>query len=109
MTATPAALELIESLRADHGALAFHQSGGCCDGSSPMCLMHGELPPSPYDIQLGELAGAPFYIDSELHARWGSPSFVIDVAPGAGEGFSLEGSRGVHFVARTPAASAGTR
>ncbi|HYB23542.1 MAG TPA: DUF779 domain-containing protein [Solirubrobacteraceae bacterium] len=101
MTATVAALELIERLTAEHGPLAFHQSGGCCDGSSPMCLLRGELPPSRYDVELGELAGAPFYIDSELYERWGRPEFVIDVAPGAGEGFSLEGAQGVHFVARS--------
>ncbi len=66
-----------------------------------MCLHDGELQPSRYDVQLGELAGAPFYIDSELHERWGRPAFVIDVSAGSGEGFSLEGPQGVHFVART--------
>lgn len=102
VTATPAALELIESLGVAHGPLAFHQSAGCCDGSSPMCLMRGELPPSPYDIELGEVAGAPFYIDADLYERLGRPVFVIDVAPGPGEGFSLEGAREVHFVSRSP-------
>jgi uncharacterized protein len=100
VTATPAALELIERLVATYGPLAFHQSGGCCDGSSPMCLRAGELPPSRYDVRLGELGGAPFYIDGELYERWGRPRFHIDVSPGAGEGFSLEGAGGVHFVAR---------
>lgn len=105
VTATPAALALIERLTAAHGPLVFHQSGGCCDGSSPMCLRAGELPPSRYDVLLGELAGAPFYIDGELYRRWGRPEFVIDVAPGAGESFSLEGAQDVHFVARTPRAA----
>ena len=102
MTATPAALELIRRLSARHGPLVFHQSGGCCDGSSPMCLRGGELPAGRYDRKLGVLAGAPFYVDSELYARWGSPELLIDVAPGAGEGFSIEGSEDVHFVARAP-------
>jgi uncharacterized protein len=101
VTATPAALELIERLSAREGPLAFHQSGGCCDGSSPMCFRREELPPSRYDILLGELSGNPFYIDSELYSRWGSPEFVIDVSPGGGEGFSIEGCEDVHFVART--------
>ncbi len=101
VTATPAALELIGRLSAAHGPLAFHQSAGCCDGSAPMCLHAEELPAGRYDIRLGELAGAPFYIDSELYERFGRPSFEIDVAPGAGEGFSLEGAQGVRFVART--------
>ncbi len=104
LTATAEALELIESLRAAHGALVFHQSAGCCDGSAPMCLGREELPPGPSDVLLGELAGVPFYVDSELYRRWGSPAFEIDVSPGAGEGFSLEGSGGVHFVSRTPPA-----
>jgi uncharacterized protein len=101
--ATPEALDLIERLQAEHGPLAFHQSGGCCAGSSPMCLPRDELPPSRYDMLLGEPAGVPFYIDSELYARWGSPKFVLDVSPGTGEGFSLEGTEGLHFVVRTPA------
>ena len=100
--ATPAALEVIRRLKLAHGPLAFFQSGGCCDGSSAICLMDGELPPGPYDLRLGEIGGAPFYIDSEQHERWGAPRFHIDVAPGAAEGFSLEGLEGVHFVSRTP-------
>lgn len=101
MTATPAAAELIRRLRAEHGALVFHQSGGCCDGSSPMCLHSGELPPGPYDVHLGDLEGTPFYMDGELYERWGRPRFRIDVAQGAGESFSLEGAKGVRFVTGT--------
>ncbi len=105
VTATRTALDLIERLSAEHGPLAFHQSGGCCDGSSPMCLRAGELPPSRYDIELGRLAGVPFYVDSELYERWGEPALEIDVAEGTGEGFSLEGAEGLRFLARTlPAA-----
>jgi hypothetical protein len=104
VTATAEAAALIERLRAQHGPLVFHQSGGCCDGSAPMCLHREELPPGPYDVKLGEVADAPFYIDGDLYRRLGRPRFELDVADGAGEGFSLEGSGGVHFVARTPRA-----
>lgn len=99
VTATPAALEAIDRLQGAHGSLAFFQSGGCCDGSSPICVLDGELPPSPNDLLLGVIGGAPFYIDAEQHERWGRPAFVLDVAPGAAEGFSL-GLPDGHFVTR---------
>jgi uncharacterized protein (DUF779 family) len=98
---TPAALEAINRLEAAHGPLAFHQSGGCCDGTSPICLKDGELPPGPHDVLLGDIGGAPFYIDADQYERWGKPSFLVDVSPGAAEGFSLEGLIGVHFVTRS--------
>jgi uncharacterized protein (DUF779 family) len=100
VTATPAALEAIARLRAAHGPVAFFQSGGCCDGSSPMCLRAGELPPSDGDVRLGELGGAPFYIDADQDERWGRPDFVIDVSPGPAEGFSLS-LPDRHFVTRS--------
>jgi uncharacterized protein len=102
VTATPAALEVITHLEAAHGPLVFHQSGGCCDGTSPMCLREGELPPGPGDLHLGDVGDVPFYIDADQYKRWGTPRFLIDVAPGAAEGFSLEGLEGVHFVSRAP-------
>jgi hypothetical protein len=67
-----------------------------------MCMKDGELPLSPQDVRLGEIGGVPFYIDGEQYDRWGKPRFLIDVSPGAAEGFSLEGLGGVHFVSRTP-------
>jgi hypothetical protein len=100
--ATPAALEVIHRLETAHGPLAFFQSGGCCDGTSPLCFKDGELPPGPHDLRLGEIGRAPFYIDSDQYERWGTPQFLIDVAPGAAEGFSLEGLEGVHFISRGP-------
>ena len=103
--ATPAAVETIERLREKHGAIVFHQSGGCCDGSAAMCLTQAELPPGPNDVLLGEIASVPFVIDRDQHERWGRPSFEIDVAPGASESFSLEGAEGVHFISRAPAAT----
>jgi uncharacterized protein (DUF779 family) len=102
VTATPAALEVIHRLEATHGPLMFFQSGGCCDGTSPICLKDGELPAGPHDVRLGNIGGAPFYIDSDQYERWGTPRFLIDVASGAAEGFSLEALEGVHFVSRTP-------
>lgn len=98
--ATDAALAAIERLRARHGPLVFMQSGGCCDGSSPVCLAEGEILLGPDDVVIGELAGCRFTIDRDQDERWNEPSFLIDVAPGGGDTFSLEGAEGIHFVAR---------
>ena len=100
VTATEAALEVITRLEAAYGPVMFFQSGGCCDGTSPICLKGGDMPAGPHDVLLGRIGGAPFYIDSEQYERWGRPRFVIDVSPGAAEGFSLEGLEEVHFVTR---------
>jgi uncharacterized protein (DUF779 family) len=102
IAATPAALEVISRLEAAHGPLMFFQSGGCCDGTSPLCLKDGELPLSPDDLRLGEIGGASFYIDAQLYKRWGEPGILIDVRPGAADGFSLEGTEDVRFVTQTP-------
>jgi uncharacterized protein (DUF779 family) len=105
VTATAEALALIERLRAVHGPLMFFQSGGCCDGSAPMCLPDGELVTGPGDLLLGVIDGASFYIDADQYERWSRPRFELDVSPGPGESFSLEGTEGVHFVVRTPSAT----
>lgn len=102
VAATPEALELIERLEERHGPVAFFQSGGCCDGTAPICLTQGELLPSPSDLRLGRIGGAPFYVDSEQYERWKEPEFLIDVAPGPAGSFSLEGLERVHFVTRSP-------
>jgi len=102
VSATAAALETIDRLQQRHGPLAFFQSGGCCDGSLPICMPVGELPAGPHDLELGRLGGAPFYVDADQYRRWNEPEFVLDIAPGKPEGFSLGGSEGVHFVSRTP-------
>ena len=101
VTATPQAAETIRALAATHGPLVFHQSGGCCDGSSPMCLLADELPAGPHDVLLGEVAGTPFYIDADQDRRWGHPVIVVDVAPGEATSLSLEGALDLHFVANT--------
>lgn len=98
VTATQAALDLIERLRATHGDVIMHLSGGCCDGSSPMCLRAADLPQSPHDTLLGELAGAAVVIDGDQDRRWRHPSFHLDVEAGAGSGFSLEGLEDLRFT-----------
>lgn len=98
VSATPEAVKAIERLGERHGSIVFHQSGGCCSGSSPMCLRADELPPGPNDVELGQVDGVPVLIDRDLFARWGSPDFRIDVAAGAADSLSLEGADGVHFV-----------
>jgi uncharacterized protein (DUF779 family) len=99
--ATAEALEVIERLRVAHGTLVFFQSGGCCEGSAPLCLREGEMAPGSGDVRLGEIGGVAFYIDGDQDERWHRPAFVIDVSPGAAEGFSLEASEAVHFVSRS--------
>jgi uncharacterized protein (DUF779 family) len=79
----------------------FFQSGGCCDGSSPMCLRDGELLLGPNDVRLGDIGDCPFYIDAEQYERWNRPVLVLDVAPGAGSSMSLEETHGVHFFLGT--------
>ena len=101
VSGTPAALEVMDHLEAAHGPLLLHQSGGCCDGSSPICVGADELPAGPHDVLLGTVGRTPVYIDGDLYERWGRPQSQIDVAPGAAEGFSMEGLAGVHFVTHT--------
>jgi uncharacterized protein len=98
IVATDAALTALRNLRAAFGPLMLFQSGGCCDGSSPICLAEGELLLGPNDLLLGEVAGVPFYIDGEQYERWNRPQLVLDVRRGPAEGFSLEGLAGNHFV-----------
>ena len=98
---TEAARDLIVRLKARYGSLIFMQSGGCCDGSSPMCLQEGDLLLGDGDLLLGAIEGCPFYINREQYERWRRPEFLIDVSPGDGDTFSLEGPQGMHFVALT--------
>jgi uncharacterized protein (DUF779 family) len=101
IVATAEALDAIERLTVKHGRLMLFQSGGCCDGSSPLCLREGELLIGPNDRLLGEPGGMPVYIDAEQDDRWHRPPFVLDVAPGPASGFSLEGLDGIHFITRS--------
>jgi uncharacterized protein (DUF779 family) len=97
IVATEAATAELGRLRAEHGPLELHLSGGCCDGSSPMCFPAGELRVRASDVLLGEVGGCPFYVDGEQYERWKRPSFVLDVGPGPGSGMSLEGLHDLHF------------
>jgi len=98
--ATDAALELIETLKAIHGPLMFHQSGGCCDGSAPMCYPANEFKVGGNDVRLGEIGGAPFYMDADQFEYWKHTQLIIDVVKGRGSGFSLEAPEGVRFLTR---------
>ena len=98
---TPAAAALIHKLRAVHGDLLFHQSGGCCDGSSPMCYPLGEFRVGAQDILLGRIEGCPFYIGAAQFEYWKHTELTIDVVPGRGGGFSLESPEGLRFLTRS--------
>ena len=100
--ATIPALQLIEKLRAKHGPLLFHQSGGCCDGSSPMCYPVGDFIVGERDVKLGEIGGAAFFISPSQFEYWKHTQLVIDVVPGRGGMFSLENGEGVRFLVRSP-------
>ncbi|HEX4585847.1 MAG TPA: DUF779 domain-containing protein [Burkholderiaceae bacterium] len=99
--ATQSALELIELLRCQHGDLMFHQSGGCCDGSSPMCYPRGEFQVCERDVLLGEIGGQPFYIGDAQYEYWKHTQLIIDVVDGRGGMFSLEGPLGRRFLTRS--------
>lgn len=99
--ATPEARRLIQELKTLHGDLMFHQSGGCCDGSAPMCYPLGELKVGSMDVLLGELEGCPFYIGKRQWELWSHTRLTIDVVPGRGSGFSLEAPHGVRFLTRS--------
>jgi uncharacterized protein (DUF779 family) len=101
VVATPAALELIEKLRKKYGPVMFHQSGGCCDGSSPMCYPQGEFIVGDNDVLLGKIGGAPFYISKPQFDYWKHTQLIIDVVPGRGGMFSLENGEGVRFLVRS--------
>ncbi len=101
VSATETAAALIRRLRAIHGELLFHQSGGCCDGSAPMCYPRGEFRIGSRDVLLGEIEGCPFYIGGDQYERWKHTRLVIDAVPGRGSGFSLEAPEGMRFLTRS--------
>lgn len=100
--ATAAAEALMTRLALAHGPLMFHQSGGCCDGSAPMCYPAGEFRTGGQDILLGEVGAAvPVWIGAAQYAYWRHTQVTIDVVPGRGSGFSLEGPEGLRFIVRS--------
>jgi hypothetical protein len=101
VSVTPEAASLIRRLREQHGPLMFHQSGGCCDGSSPMCYPDGEFAVGSGDVLLGGIEGCPFYMGAAQFEYWRHTHLTIDVVPGRGGGFSLEAPEGVRFLTRS--------
>ncbi|KQP15768.1 DUF779 domain-containing protein [Methylobacterium sp. Leaf93] len=101
VTATPTAIALIEELRAEHGPVMFHQSGGCCDGSSPMCYPVGDFLTGDSDVHLGQVAGADFWISRPQFQVWKHTHLILDVVPGRGGMFSLENGRDRRFLIRS--------
>ncbi|MEV8457788.1 DUF779 domain-containing protein [Streptomyces sp. NPDC052095] len=104
---TPAAEELLRRLRELHGPLMFHQSGGCCDGSAPMCYLDGEFRTGGSDVLVASLdvAGVaervPFWMSRSQYELWSHTRLIVDVVPGRGSGFSLEAPEGVRFLIRS--------
>jgi uncharacterized protein (DUF779 family) len=101
VVATDAALQMLGQLRARHGPVMFFQSGGCCDGSAPMCYPLGEFAVSDSDVLLGELDGTPFYMGAEQFAYWEHTQLIIDVVAGNGGMFSLDNGTGRRFLTRS--------
>ncbi|MGK5627280.1 DUF779 domain-containing protein [Streptomyces sp. URMC 123] len=110
---TPAAAALLRRLRAAHGPLMFHQSGGCCDGSAPMCYPAGEFRTGDSDVLLASLPvpgfpeDVPFWMSASQYERWRHTRLIVDVVPGRGSGFSLEAPYGVRFLIRSRLLGAG--
>src|SRR5262245_22685425 len=98
---TDEAKKVINQLREKHGELMFHQSGGCCDGSSPMCYPKGEFLVGPADVWLGQIDGCDFYIAKDQFQFFKDNELTIDITPGRGASFSLEIPLGVRFVTKS--------
>ena len=95
---TEAAAKLIALLQQQHGELMFHQSGGCCDGSQPMCFLKGEFKVGGSDIQIGSIEGCNFYISKDQYEYWKHTQLTIDITKGRGSSFSLEIPTGFRFI-----------
>ncbi len=101
VSATPAALALLDEIVGRHGPVLFHQSGGCCDGSSPMCYPEGDFIVGDTDVKLGEIAGMPVYIGADQFDRWRHTELILDVVPGRGGMFSLDNGTEQRFLTRS--------
>ena len=101
VVATPAALDLLHDIEARHGKVMFHQSGGCCDGSSPMCYPLGDFILGDRDVQMGEIGGAPFYMSPSQFEYWQHTQLIIDAIPGRGGMFSLDNGTERRFLTRS--------
>ncbi|KZS42328.1 UDP-glucose 4-epimerase [Aquimarina aggregata] len=98
---TQAAKAVIDTLKKEHGELMFHQSGGCCDGSSPMCFEKGELMINENDIWLGTINNCDFYMSSDQFEYWKHTQLTVDVVKGRGASFSLEIPMGIRFIIKS--------
>lgn len=98
---TAEAAEVLEELRKKHGDLMFHQSGGCCDGSSPMCYKKGQFRIGKSDVKLGDVADTPFYMAKDQFNYWKHMQLTVDVKEGRGSSFSLEIPLGKRFVIKS--------
>ena len=98
---TEEAAKVLRALQESHGDLLFHQSGGCCDGSAPMCYPVGEFKVGGQDVRLGSIEGCPFYIGAAQFEYWQHTQLIIDVVTGRGSGFSVEAPLGVRFLTRS--------
>ena len=101
VTITDEAAVLLHRLEEQHGPLMFHQSGGCCDGSSPMCYPRDDFLVGDVDVFLGWVAGTPFYMSGPQFEYWKHTHLTVDVVPGRGSGFSVEAPEGVRFLIRS--------
>ena len=99
--ATDAAKEIIDQLREEHGELMFHQSGGCCDGSSPMCFQKGDLMINETDVYLGTIHGCEFFMSKDQFEYWKHTQLTVDITSGRGSSFSLEIPLGIRFVIKS--------
>ncbi|QDP41333.1 DUF779 domain-containing protein [Radiobacillus deserti] len=99
--ATDATVELLSRLKERHGPLLFHQSGGCCDGSSPMCFPREEFKVGQTDVLLGYIGDTPFYMSKDQYEYWKHTQLIIDVIDGRGGMFSVEGPEGKRFLTRS--------
>lgn len=98
---TAGAREVIDRLRDQHGPLLFHQSGGCCDGSAPMCYSVGDFKPGSRDVLLGEIHGCGFYMAADQFRLWENTHLTIDITEGRGASFSLEIPLGLRFITKS--------
>jgi uncharacterized protein (DUF779 family) len=101
VTVTPKAEALLLKLQGQYGPLLFHQSGGCCDGSAPMCFPRGDFKIGQQDVFLGTIVDTPFYISGPQFEYWQHTHLTVDVVPGRGSGFSAEAPEGVRFLIRS--------
>lgn len=101
VTVTEKAIEVIDKLRERHGELMFHQSGGCCDGSAPMCYEKGDFITGSSDVKLGEIHGCEFFMSRDQFEYWKHTHLTIDISPGRGASFSLEIPLGLRFLTKS--------